>query len=83
MEITIRDEKTGREFDLEVDPDNSVSEVINALVEGGYIVSSPGEGYYWALEFEGMSLQPGQTLRSARVQSGSVLRLIPIPIPGT
>ncbi len=82
MEITIRDEKTGREFDLEVDPDNTVSEVIGALVEGGYIVSSPGEGYYWALEHEGTSLQPGQTLRSARVQSGSTLRLIPIPIPG-
>lgn len=82
MEITVRDEKTGREFDLDVDPDNTISEVVNALVEGGYIVSSPGEGYYWALEHQGTTLQPGQTLRSAGVTSGSLLRLIPVPIPG-
>jgi len=84
MKITIRDEKTGRSFDLEVYPENTPSDVISTLIEEGYIHATPGGNpqYMWVLQYAGRQLDPGLPLVQQGIIDGAELTLVPVPTPG-
>lgn len=57
--IIIRNRLSGRRYEVEVDPTHTVKDVIDVLIEGGYIQPAPYEGWEWRLmDSSGFMLPP-------------------------
>lgn len=70
--LVIRDRFTGRRYELEVFPENTVDDVINALIDGRYISSAPGEGYEWILiDSRGVQIPPNARILNWISESGN------------
>mgnify|MGYP000206235146 CR=1 FL=1 len=84
MRISIRDAKTGKIFELEAYPENTPNDLIETLIEEGYIESYPGGNpeYIWVINYKGRQIPSNMSLSEAGVTDGAELDLIPVPNPG-
>lgn len=77
MKISVKDAETGSKIGMEVDPDNTVEEVVESAAN--YWNKNPG-AYVVRL---GKQVLGGQTtLGSTQLQDGDVVELIPDPEGG-
>lgn len=49
MKLIVRDRISGKRYELEVFEENTAKDVIDSLIDAGFIRPTPGEGYEWIL----------------------------------
>jgi len=82
MRIGIENRLTGRVYDVEIDPGHTAKDVIEMLIEEGYIPATPFTDYYWVLvDPRGIMIDENEAL-ATRVREGEKLSLVAVFTPG-
>ncbi len=72
MRLVVRDRFSGKRYELEIFEENTAKDVIDTLIEGGYIRPTPGEGYEWVLvDSRYIQISPNEKIVSRIYSSGS------------